>query len=264
MFAVLLACLAPAYVDSLDNQPGLLQRTFIYDKASFPSCHASTIVETPRGLVAAWFGGTDEGERDVGIWVSHLKDGKWTAPVEVANGVVSPSQRFPTWNPVLHQLKNGPLLLFYKVGPKPSAWWGEVIRSRDHGQTWSSAEKLPEGILGPIKNKAITLSDGTILSGSSTEHQGWRVHFERSSDQASTWTSTGPIHDGKDVGAIQPTILNHGNKRLQALNRTRGKGKIFETWSYDDGKTWLKLEPTSLPNPGSGIDAFSSTTMWTR
>jgi predicted neuraminidase len=207
--------------------------------------------------VAAWFGGTDEGERDVGIWLSRREHGKWSTPVEVANGIITPSQRFPTWNPVLHQIKDGQLLLFYKAGPRPSAWWGEVKRSRDHGQTWSSAEKLPEGILGPIKNKAITLSDGTILSGSSTEHQGWRIHFERSSDNGNTWISTGPIHDGKDVGAIQPTILNHGNRRLQALHRTRGKGKIYQNWSYDEGKTWSKLEPTMLPHPGSGIDAVT-------
>lgn len=252
--AVLVLCQPDS---SLDKQPGLIQRTFIYEKAPYPQCHASTIVETPAGLVAAWFGGTEEKHRDVGIWVSHLKNGKWTEAKEVANGVVSSSRRYPTWNPVLHQLQDGPLLLFYKVGPSPSTWWGEVKRSSDNGHTWSVAEKLPTDILGPIKNKAITLKDGTILSGSSTEHQGWRVHFERSTDGGKTWKSTGPIHDGKEVGAIQPTILIHGNGKLQALNRTRGKGKIYETWSNDDGLTWSKLKPTSLPNPGSGIDAVT-------
>lgn len=256
MLPLLLSLLVTQHVD-LDKQPGLVKREFIYEKAPYPECHASTIVETPEGLVAAWFGGTEEKHRDVGIWVSRLVNGKWTTSVEVANGVIDATRRYPTWNPVLHQIKDGPLLLFYKVGPSPSTWWGEVKRSNDHGKTWSPAEKLPKHIVGPIKNKPITLKDGTILSGSSTEHAGWKIHFERSSDNGKTWTSTGSLHDGKEVRAIQPTIFIHQDGRLQSLVRTSGKGKIYETWSSDDGRTWSKLAPTTLPHPGSGIDGVT-------
>src|SRR6266403_23463 len=69
------------------QQRGLLKSEFIFETAPFPSCHASTIVEVNGALVCAWFGGTAERNRDVGIWLSRLVDGKWTAPVEVANGV---------------------------------------------------------------------------------------------------------------------------------------------------------------------------------
>ena len=54
--------------------PGLLKSEFIYETASFPSCHASTIVEPKGGgLVTAWFGGTHEKHPDVGIWVSRME-----------------------------------------------------------------------------------------------------------------------------------------------------------------------------------------------
>jgi len=254
---LLLICVCLTFDHDVLKQPGVIRREFIYETAPFPECHASTIVETPGGLVTAWFGGTAEKNRDVGIWVSRRVNGKWTAPVEAANGVIDALKRYPTWNPVLYQLPDGPLMLFYKVGPSPSTWWGEVKRSKDNGVTWSSAEKLPCDIIGPIKNKPVTLKDGTILSGCSTENKGWRVHFERSSDGGKTWTSTGPINDGREVRAIQPTILIHADGRLQALNRTSGKNKIYETWSSDEGKTWSKLAPTVLPNPGSGIDAVT-------
>src|SRR5262245_28250562 len=87
--------------------PGVISSEFIYETAPFPQCHASTIAESKGGLVAAWFGGTREKHPDVGIWVSRLEGGKWTAPVEVANGVESPETRYPTWNPALYQKKSG-------------------------------------------------------------------------------------------------------------------------------------------------------------
>src|SRR4030042_1265919 len=65
----------------------IVLKEFIYESAPFPSCHASTIAETESGLVAAWFGGTDEGEPDVGIWVSRNTDGTWSPPLEAASGI---------------------------------------------------------------------------------------------------------------------------------------------------------------------------------
>jgi predicted neuraminidase len=235
---------------------GILKTEFIYETAPFPSCHASTIVETDRGLVTAWFGGTAERNPDVGIWVSRHVNGAWTTPVEVANGVQNPSLRHPTWNPVLFQPRNGPLWLFYKVGPSPSTWWGMAMTSADGGQTWSAPQRLADGILGPIKNKPVQLANGDIVSGSSTEHDGWRVHFERSSDTGRTWTATPAIHDGTPIGAIQPSVLVHRDGRLQALGRSR-QGKIFETWSSDQGKTWTAPSLTELPNSSTGTDAVT-------
>lgn len=236
--------------------PPVVKSEFIYERAPFKQCHASTIVETKAGLVAAWFGGTEERNPDVGIWVSRHLNGKWTAPKEVVNGVQSPELRYPCWNPVLFQPKTGPLLLFYKVGPKPDNWWGELMTSTDNGQTWSKPTKLPEGILGPVKNKPVQLANGDILSGSSTENDGWRAHFERSTDGGLTWQSTGPVNDGKAIRSIQPSILVHKDGRLQAIGRTRS-GKVFEISSTDNGKTWGEMTLTTLPNPGSGTDALT-------
>src|SRR4051794_8818247 len=74
--------------------PGVVATEFIFDKAPFPSCHASTLVETKSGLLAAWFGGAKEGAPDVGIWTARQVDGKWSGPVEVANGVQPDGTRF--------------------------------------------------------------------------------------------------------------------------------------------------------------------------
>jgi predicted neuraminidase len=135
-----------------------------------------------------------------------------------------------------------------------------VRSSSDDGKTWSDARRLPDGILGPVKNKPIELADGTIVSGSSTEGikepPSWRVHIERSTDGGQTWTRT-DVAPGPDApAAIQPGLLQLGEGRLQAVGRTRS-GKLFTTTSTDDGKSWSPLALTSLPNPNSGIDAVT-------
>jgi len=226
---------------------------FVYESAPFPAAHASTIVETPDGLVAAWFGGKGEGKPDVGIWIARRDAAGWSPPTPVADGVQPDGTRHPCWNPVLFLPSRGPLLLFYKVGPSPREWWGETRTSTDNGRTWSPAVRLPAGILGPIRAKPVELADGSLLAGSSTEHAGWVVHMERLAGGA--WHRGGPLNDPSEFGAIQPTILVHSKTRLQILCRSR-QGVVTEAWSDDAGQTWSPMTATSLPNPSAGIDAL--------
>ena len=242
--------------------PAAMQAEFVFESAPFPSAHASTIADTRDGLIAAWFGGARERAPDVGIWVSRRVGGRWTAPVEVANGVQPDGTRHPCWNPVLFEASAGRLLLYYKIGPSPAEWWGMERSSGDGGQTWSEARRLPAGILGPIKNKPVRAADEAIVAPSSTESTGrpsqWRVHFERSTDAGATWTKSAPAPaaDGLEMNAIQPSILTHPGGRLQAIGRSKS-GRIFETWSSDSGRTWTPLGRTALPNPDAGIDAVT-------
>ena len=258
-FLLAVIFLAPFFsgCTTVKNQSAIVKSEFIFETAPFPSCHASTIAETKSGLIAAWFGGTAERNPDVCIYVSRNENGKWTPPVAVADGVGFSTNRLPTWNPVLFQPKSGPLMLFYKVGPSPATWWGMMMASPDDGKTWSPPTRLPDGILGPIKNKPVQLANGDILSPTSVEGDGgWRVHFERSSDLGKTWSATPPVNDGKTIGAIQPSILFHQNEKLQSIGRTKND-KLFEIWSDDHGATWSKMSLMDLPNPNSGTDAVT-------
>ncbi len=242
-------------------EPGIVANEFIFETAPFPSCHASTIVESNGGLVAAWFGGQHEKHPSVGIWLSRKVDDRWTEPIEVANGNQKDGSREPCWNPVLFQPKGGPLLMFYKVGASPSRWWGELKRSADGGKTWSEATRLPDGIVGPIKNKPVQLPNGDLLSGSSSEDnpspQTWRIHFELSTDNGQSWSKIKPVSEtDKPLNAIQPSILFHSGERLQAVGRTK-EGHVFQSWSADNGRSWTAPTATMLPNPNSGTDAVT-------
>ena len=227
---------------------------FIFKEAPFDSCHASTIAEAKDGaLVAAWFGGTREGDNDVGIWLSRKEIRKrWTPPVEVARDPDA-----PCWNPVLHQMRKGPLLLFYKVGNNPRDWTGWLMRSKDGGKSWSEPEMLPAGILGPVKNKPIELKNGTLVCGTSEESYGaWGCWVEITRDQGKTWSRHGPINvPGKLHGIIQPAVFRTRGKRLRMLCRSRGMGRIAVASSKDGGLTWSDASLTDLPNNNSGLDA---------
>lgn len=256
-----LALLASATSSPAADDPAILRSEFIFEQNPVPSCHATTLVEARDGaLVAAWFGGTAEGQADVGIWSARCVAGRWSAPVEVATGTLPAGRRDPCWNPVLFQPREGPLLLFYKIGPSPAAWWGMLRTSADSGQTWSEATRLPEHVLGPIKNKPVQLADGTILCGSSAEGlkptPAWQIHFERSTDNGKTWQLVTVPQAVDSPPAIQPSILLAGGPRLLSLGRTRA-GKVFATASADEGLTWSPLTLLDLPNPNSGTDAVT-------
>ncbi len=234
----------------------IVKSEFIYqpEDVSFPSCHASTIIQNRKELQAAWFGGTAERNPDVGIWISRNKKGKWSKPVEVANGIQHKEKRYPCWNPVLYNAGKE-ILLFYKAGSSPSDWWGELIKSDDGGRSWSHPCRLPEDIIGPVKNKPLLLNNGYLLCPSSTENEGWRIHMEFTKDNGRTWERTPALND-RSIGAIQPTILLHPGGRLQILCRST-VSKVLSSWSEDNGRTWSELTPTALPNPNAGIDAVS-------
>jgi predicted neuraminidase len=235
--------------------PAVLRSEFIADHPPFPASHASTLVETREGLLAAWFGGTRERALDVNIWLARLEGQGWTAPEEAANGY-DPNylRRYPCWNPVLFARKTGQLYLFYKVGPSPASWWGMVRVSEDNGRSWSPAKRLPSGIVGPVRNKPIELADGSLLCGASREDAGWLVHMEKTRNPLGSWDRSPALNQAMEYGAIQPTILHHADGRLQILCRTK-QGRITECWSTNNGASWSRMMPTALPNPNSAIDA---------
>jgi predicted neuraminidase len=248
--------------------------------------HASTVVELKDGdVMAAWFAGTREGAVDVAIYGARLHLGSWSEPKELAR-----ADGVPCWNPVYFYTLDGRLWLYYKFGAKPNVWIGARKWSDDDGRTWSPEERLPAGILGPIKDKPLVLPDGVVVSGSSVESPGlpssaWSAWIERSTDNGRTWTKFGPItvpeqSDMPDesvvasirkelaptgatypprqvtVGIIQPAIVSLGGHHLRFYARSQTRSALIAVAdSNDDGKTWTQARFIAMPNPNSGIDA---------
>lgn len=261
------------------------QSEFIFEPGSqsFPECHASTVVELSGGeLLAAWFGGTHERAPDVAIWTARYANGAWSKPVEAAR-----EKNIPTWNPVLFHTKDGRLWLYYKAGPDPGSWSGARMWSGDEGRTWSRPERLPAGLLGPIRAKPLVLADGTIVSGSSVEaYKTWAGWIERSTDNGAAWRKIGPITVTEDQdkaeqpapdppmdspelrakdhgprefeGIIQPSVVRLKGRHLRLYARSRTlAAKVVVADSFDDGVTWTKTHFLDVPNNNSGLDAVA-------
>ena len=250
----------------------LLKTEFVSPQVERYDCHSPTIIElSDHGLLVVWFGGFGEGKCDypdftekAGIWMSRYEEGRWSAPRLI---VCHETERH--WNPVLHRLSTGELILFYKVGDSPRDWRGAFKRSYDEGETWSLEEELPVGFLGPIKNKAVVASDGSLICGSSVEagtledpFQSTACWIEIASPSLEKWEKFGPIEiPNQKFGALQPALYFGDDGSLHLLCRDRahrvgGEGFIWHAISDDQGKTWSELINTGLPNPDSGIDTL--------
>ncbi|MEA4823054.1 MAG: sialidase family protein [Clostridiaceae bacterium] len=224
-----------------------------------PSCHASTVVFTESGVLLAWFGGTAEGDPDVGIYVTRGDGETFSAPERVSR-----EEGVAHWNPVLWRRSDGTFALYYKVGAKISDWETYVTESADEGATWSQPKPLiagdRSGGRGPVKNKPIRIADGTVLAPASWEKDVWRAFADRSPDDGRSFCRAdyieAPEFDGRPVGLIQPTLWESQPGVVHMLLRSN-EGALYRADSADGGKTWSVAYRTAVANNNSGVDLVS-------
>ena len=254
-----------AYQEEIGSDSGRVDFVFGDDRP-FAQCHASSVVQTSDGaLLCAWFGGTEENNPDVGVWISRFDGAAWSKPERTAK-----VDETAHWNPVLFRDTEDVIYLFFKVGVDEVNWSTYWMQSSDNGATWSKPVALVPGDVGgrgPVKNKPIILSDGAWLAPASLElkkgrREFWDSFSERSTDRGETWTRSADfaVPEGKDKrfrgpGSIQPTFWESEPGKVHALLRT-GAGIVWRADSEDGGVTWSTITATDLPNNNSGIDAL--------
>ena len=231
----------------------------IFQPSEGVQCHASHLTPlADGGVLAVWFQGSREGADDVCIWGARFSsDGKWSETRRI-----SPEDGLPHWNPVLFRRADGEILLFYKRGRTIAYWQTMVMKSADEGKSWTEPRELvpgDEGGRGPVRNKILRLSDGSLLAPASIEQGEWRCFMDRSEDEGETWTRTADIRLPEPAGerpnpygAIQPSLWEDG-AGVHALLRT-SQGYLYRTDSENLGRSWSQPASSGIPNNNSGID----------
>jgi predicted neuraminidase len=112
-----------------------------------------------------------------------------------------------------------------------------------------------------VKNKPITLSDGTILAPASLETPDgkWDCFTDSSQDNGKTWQRSAFASIDREKwpgeGAIQPSLINFAPGKVSMLARSSA-GFVARADSEDNGKTWGEMYLAPLHNNNSGLDAL--------
>ena len=230
-------------------------RQFFDSVPAAPSVHASTIAQLPDGgLVAAWFGGTREGAKDVAIYASNwdVQSGAWE-PVRKLSDRSQSSRELGRYvkklgNPVLHCDPSGRLWLYY-VTVSVGGWSGgsiSVKHSDDQGRNWSDARRL---IAAPflntcnlVRSPPIDLADGGVLLPAYHEFLyqfGELLHLDADGQLVDKYR----MNAGLD--SLQPALVARSATELFAYHRRGGASqpRVLFNRSVDAGRTWSPLQP---------------------
>lgn len=232
------------------------------------SNHAPSILAlSGGGVLAAWFAGSDEGNSDIDILVSHFdkSTGGWTASAAVTHDEIRSDQ-----NPGLFLTPDGQIWLVYTSQLSRQSGVAEtfnlqhtsvvkMIRSDDEGHSWSSPETLFAETGTFCRQPIQILDDGRWI------HSQWLCFdddskngsdqpiLQISDDHGVTWRRI-DIPDG--AGYVHPNVVELEPGRLVCLFRSRFADWVHISRSEDGGETWSAPTATEVPNNNAGISAF--------
>jgi predicted neuraminidase len=222
--------------------------------------HAANLMALADGdLGCVWFGGTQEGVADISILFSRLPRGasEWTAPVRLSDDPTRSEQ-----NPILFPAPDGRLWLLHtaqKSGNQDTA----IVRyriSEDGGRTWGPPAALfdEQGVF--VRHPLVVLDNGDWLLPAyhcrTEPGVKWVGDNDESvvritTDQGRRWFEV-PVPES--TGCVHMSIVK-GRRGLLGFFRSRWADSIYISRSSDNGRTWTKPVPTTLPNNNSSIQA---------
>ena len=234
------------------------------------SVHAATIEWWKDHFVYSWFGGTQEGQSDVAIYIYNLNNKGETL-------AIGRGDQYPRWNPILFAF-NDRLYLFEKIGMFCDRWQTVVHDITDWDITLNemnalkNGQFLPAGLNGPVKLRPVVYKD-RILCGSAHEtFSDWTSYIEEYVVEDGIWKNIGrsnPLfvkekvffidsygNKRRSLGIIQPTLWEDEGKMKAFFRSSWGLGNIYYSEMIEMGK-WTDPVKTNLLNNNSGVSAVN-------
>ncbi|MHA1731346.1 MAG: exo-alpha-sialidase [Promethearchaeota archaeon] len=229
----------------------------------FAQCHSAHLAEIPdpgpsrRGstrpeLWVTFFAGTAEKARDVGSWVvkrpvAASATASWSRPEKFHK---VPGKSTGT----AHLFVAGPREVWMLYNLMNWTGWStcSILKrvSRDGGRTWGKPEYIRRVWGWVTSGKILVLDNGDYLMPIHREFLKYQGHVLISTDRGGRWRRCGRMKTPN--GALEPSVVQLRDKSLLCHLRTKDH-QIYETRSFDRGRTWTRPESTGLPNPDSMV-----------
>ena len=243
-----------------DKQPFYRAQMIFKPSLRFPRCHSSQIYALPDGsLIAAWWNGSEEAGRDLVIRVSRRLPGNvnWEPP-----RIVADTPDTTEGNPVFFMPSADELWLFYRAGFP----WAKImqVKSTDLGRTWTEPAVFLNEPGWTLRSRIIRLQNGDIIIPALTRG-GQELKLPRalsvfiySEDRGRSWQKTEAIHT--EPGNNEPAIFQRTDGSLLAFMRPYDPEPVerymWQSESYDNGRTWSEPGRTPIRNPSSAIEVL--------
>jgi len=217
-------------------------------------CHCPTLLETQSNdLFVTWYAYPENEYAEASIVIARqsMSNKNWS-PSKV---LIHPTA-YSNGNPLLFQDPTGRIHLMFVV-LKGIYWNHSYIKhtySDDNGISWSTITQIfnQEGMM--IRHPPLLLDDGSYLLPAYNENARESILL-KSFHPYTEWKQSYKF-DNRNI--IQSTIIKEGSGRLTLFFRPHtDPRRIWQSFSPDQGRFWSNPRQTLLPNPLSGISAFT-------
>jgi predicted neuraminidase len=262
---------APLSTPLIGGKPFMVEE-FINPDSGKGMVHVGSICELPdKSLIAAWYGGTREGAKDVDIFLARRDPGhltRWSKPKRVVDRISASRELYryikKVGNPIIFAGSGSHLYLVY-VTISAGGWSGSSLNikaSSDAGATWNNSRRLT---LSPflniselVRNKPLPLSSGGFALPIYHECLGnfpeilW---LQPGSEGCRSTFRKSRMTGGQSF--IQPSVVAYGSSLATSFYRCRSDEKaVGVSVTKDAGISWSEPQTLNLPNPDSAVEAI--------